>query len=138
MPSFPPVVVRVGLVWPAELDVLPQALRLRDSRDFRATVKNGVRASGPDVVVHVRPGATVVSRAGFIVSKAVGDAVTRNRVKRQLRHLMADEIRMAEPVVDVVVRALPSAAHGVAKDELHQTLTKACRRLERAGQGGRS
>lgn len=45
---------------------------------------------------------------GFVVSKAVGDAVTRNRVKRRLRHLVVG----MQPgfAADVVVRALPAAS----------------------------
>ncbi len=42
---------------------------------------------------------------GFVVSKAIGNAVARNRVKRRLRHLVAG---LPTPfVADVVVRALP-------------------------------
>lgn len=50
------------------------------------------------------------SRAGFIVSRAVGNAVRRNRVKRRLRHLAAAALPAAPFAVDVVVRALPPAA----------------------------
>lgn len=47
-------------------------------------------------------------RVGFVVSKKVGNAVVRNRVKRRLRHLAAT---METPLAaDVVVRALPPAA----------------------------
>ena len=35
------------------------------------------------------------ARVGFVVSKAVGNAVIRNRVKRRLRHLMRDARRLA-------------------------------------------
>ena len=43
------------------------------------------------------------------MSKAVGNAVTRNRVKRRLRHLAARHLRSTGRV-DVVIRALPAAA----------------------------
>ena len=69
------------------------------------------------------------SRAGFIVSKAVGNAVTRNRVKRQLRHQMAVELGQTPSVVDVVVRALPEAASSVAKDGLSRALASGYARL---------
>ena len=61
-------------------------------------------------------GAGPQSRVGFVVSKAVGGAVVRNRVKRRLRHLVAHELE--GPVVrDVVVRALPAAASSPARVE---------------------
>lgn len=50
------------------------------------------------------------TRAGFVVSKAVGDAVTRNKVKRRLRHLVRDHLADLPAGSDIVVRALPSAA----------------------------
>ena len=49
-------------------------------------------------------------RVGFIVGKAVGNAVTRNRLRRRLRHLAAAELARTPGAVDVVVRALPRAA----------------------------
>ncbi|KYH44172.1 hypothetical protein AZH51_15470 [Branchiibius sp. NY16-3462-2] len=69
------------------------------------------------VVVQMRthsmtdPGPT---RVGFVVSKAVGDAVTRNRVKRILRHAVAARLSQIGEGQDIVIRALPSASHGVS------------------------
>lgn len=80
-------------------------------------VRGGVRAGRPTLVVHARRSGESVSRAGFVVSKAIGNAVTRNRVKRQLRHLVAGRLGSAPAQVSVVVRALPPAASGrVAQD----------------------
>ena len=62
-------------------------------------------------MVHAVSGTGGASRVGFVVSKAVGGAVVRNRVKRRLRHLVAGELAGAPTAVrDVVVRALPAAA----------------------------
>jgi len=49
-------------------------------------------------------------RIGFVVSGAVGNAVTRNRVKRRLRHLAAAHVADTPVGIDIVVRALPRAA----------------------------
>jgi ribonuclease P protein component len=48
-------------------------------------------------------------RAGVTVSKAVGNAVVRNRVKRRLRHLLAERIGAFPRASALVVRALPAA-----------------------------
>ena len=51
--------------------------------------------------------ATAVARAGFVVPKAVGGAVERNRVRRRLRHLMRERLAALPPGAAVVIRALP-------------------------------
>ena len=43
------------------------------------------------------------------MSKAVGGAVVRNKVKRRLRHLMRDRVDLVPTGSLVVVRALPGA-----------------------------
>jgi ribonuclease P protein component len=50
------------------------------------------------------------SRAGFVVSKAVGGAVVRNTVTRRLRALVRDRIGQLPAGSALVVRALPPAA----------------------------
>lgn len=98
--------------------VLPAEHRLRTSDAFRSVVRQGVRAGRHTLVVHALATGAQPSRAGFVVSKAVGNAVTRNRVKRQLRHLVAQQIARVPDGVDVVVRALPSAATGCLRDDM--------------------
>ena len=100
--------------------MLPARYRMRSSGDFTATVRDGVRAGRPTVVVHARrvPASTKV---GFVVSKKVGNAVTRNRVKRRLRHLVIDQL--GTEGVEFVVRALPDAA--THPDRLAEDLSSA-------------
>ncbi len=68
--------------------------------------QTGLGASNP-----VRNPAKSSVRAGFVVSKAVGGAVVRNRVRRRLRHLMRSRLERLPDRTDVVVRALPDAAN---------------------------
>jgi ribonuclease P protein component len=84
---------------------------MRRSEDFRRTVRSGVRIGRPTLVLHAMPAAhSGQVRVGFLVGRAVGNAVTRNRVRRRLRHLAAAEVARTPAPVDVVVRALPRAA----------------------------
>ena len=98
--------------------MLPTEHRLRRREDFATAVRRGRRAGRPLLVVHLRSGATdphvpgetlPPTRAGFVVSKAVGNAVVRNTVKRRLRHLMRDRLASVPPGSLVVVRALPGS-----------------------------
>jgi len=74
---------------------------------------------------------------GFVVSRAVGNAVTRHRVTRQLRHLMRDRYRELPAGTGVVVRALPTAA-GCTSGELGAALDRALdKAVTRAGRAGR-
>jgi ribonuclease P protein component len=61
------------------------------------------------VSVVPREGA-VPTRFGFIVSKAVGNAVTRNTVRRRLKAIAHDLLSANPAGYDVVIRALPAAA----------------------------
>lgn len=137
--------------------MLPSDNRLRRREDFATAVRRGRRAGRPTLVVHLRqvrqdsgggpggagqqssgnphvaPEALPPARAGFVVSKAVGPAVVRNRVKRRLRHLVRDRVDGLPAGSLVVVRALPPAA-AAEYAELARDLDAALRRLlDRAG-----
>ncbi|WP_213451063.1 ribonuclease P protein component [Rhizomonospora bruguierae] len=96
--------------------MLAATSRLRRSAEFAAVVRAGDRAGRGGVVVHlVEPGPAqageqLPARAGFVVSRAVGPAVVRNRTRRRLRHLVRDRLNTLPPGTDLVVRALPAAA----------------------------
>nr|WP_269779465.1 ribonuclease P protein component [Propioniciclava soli] len=115
---------------------MPVAARLRTADDFRVVARRGVRVARETLVVHALAKPGPPSRAGFVVSKAVGNAVTRNRVKRQLRHLVAAElgggVRPVASSVDVVVRALPSAASGRLREDFASAWAGAMRKLAAA------
>ncbi len=49
-------------------------------------------------------------RFGFIVSKSVGNAVIRNRVRRRLKAIASSLLDSLPPGSDLVVRALPASA----------------------------
>jgi len=112
--------------------VLPAPSRLRGSDDFRAVVRRGVRVGRDTLVVHALRTPGPPSRAGFVVSKAVGNAVTRNRVRRQLRHLVAAALPGVPFSLDLVVRALPPAAARGVRDDFASAFAASVVRLEAA------
>lgn len=73
-------------------------------------MRQGFRSGRATVVVHVKQTGNAQSMAGFAVSKAVGGAVVRNRVKRRLRAIMRDLLPTLPAGTAVVIRALPRSA----------------------------
>ncbi|MEV4507795.1 ribonuclease P protein component [Dactylosporangium sp. NPDC049525] len=76
------------------------------------------------------------ARAGFVVSKAVGNAVVRNLVKRRLRHLIRSHMATLPEASMIVVRALPASATASFEDlgrDLETALTAARRPRSREG-----
>ncbi len=72
--------------------------------------------------------------AGLVVSKAVGGAVVRTRVKRRLRHLLAARASGLPPGSRLVVRANPSAA-GASSADLGADLDRALAAASRPARG---
>lgn len=109
--------------------MLPAAHRLSDAESFRLAVRRGRRSGSHTVVVHLgtapRPG---TARVGFVVSKAVGNAVVRNRVKRRLRHLAGERVAELPDACLLVVRALPAASEATYA-ELGQDLGRCLERV---------
>ncbi|MGP4109663.1 ribonuclease P protein component [Streptomyces sp. 4N509B] len=120
--------------------MLPSENRLRRREDFATAIRQGRRAGRPHLVVHLSRAADHASdtdphgtgqppaRAGFVVSKAVGNAVVRHRVQRRLRHLVRDRLRVLPAGSLVVVRALPGAGD-TAFGQLARELDAALERL---------
>lgn len=120
--------------------MLPAAHRLTDGDLFRRVSRRGRRAAATTVVVHVLPAdpeSPRASRVGFVVSKAVGNAVVRNRVRRRLRHAAAEQASSWASGELVVVRALPAAATASYAD-LGADLASCLRRAVRAVPAGAS
>lgn len=109
--------------------MLPAAHRVRRGDDFRHAIRGGRRCGGRLLVTHVAIGTTPgPARVGFVVSRAVGNAVTRNHVKRRLRHLAYDRLDRLPTSAVVIVRALPASAQASYGD-LGDALDRALDRL---------
>lgn len=88
--------------------------RVTRGDDYRRIVRNGNRVGGAycitHAVLHVPDAEEHPARFGFIVSKAVGNAVTRNLVRRRLKSIVDRRLAAGFTGADVVFRALPASA----------------------------
>lgn len=106
--------------------------RLKSHRDFVHVLRRRKKVTDKDIVVHylvrddssydaVSPRSARAKgmngsrgldhRLGLAVSKNVGNAVTRNSVKRRFRVLAREYEERLPEHCDIVMRAKPSAAH---------------------------
>jgi ribonuclease P protein component len=118
--------------------LLPAQYRMTRSTEFGATVKYGVRAVQPDLVVHVRRDDVDPEgpRIGLVIAKSVGSAVQRHRVARQLRHVAKTIVPDLDPCERVVIRALPGSSRAISARLEHQ-LRKALQRSHDTMSGSR-
>lgn len=76
--------------------------RLRSARDFRRVREGGRSWANPLLVLGALPNRSVPTRCGFVVSKAQGNAVERNRLKRRVREAVRLIYQHIVPGWDVV------------------------------------
>jgi ribonuclease P protein component len=73
-------------------------------------VRTGRRVSTAHTVLYLRGREeSEATRFGFIISKAVGNSVTRNLVRRRLRSVGHELLASQPHGTDIVVRALPGS-----------------------------
>ncbi|AEA28779.1 ribonuclease P protein component [Pseudonocardia benzenivorans] len=112
--------------------MLPAGARLTRRDEFTTTMRHGRRSGRSRLVVHLDVSGSDAPRAGFVVSKAVGNAVVRHRVSRRLRHVVAPRLGALPAGARLVVRALPASATASSAElaaDLDGALRTAVRRL---------
>ena len=112
------------------------AERLRHRRDF-LKARSGQVSRTPAFVLQARmrsdPEQPAPPRIGYTVTKRVGNAVERNRIKRRLREAvrLADKEALLQPCVDYVLIARRDALT-LDFESLRQHLDRACRNVHKA------
>jgi ribonuclease P protein component len=119
--------------------MLPAAARMRRPTTFQRVVRTGRRAGRPLLTVHLATSpvsaAASVPEVGFVVSRKVGSAVVRNRLRRQMRHVVRDRLsslHAAVPGAALVVRVAPAAV-GASRDDLARDFDRAVQALVSPG-----
>jgi len=109
----------------------PRSRRLCRPSEFQAAFGAGRRFGNELLAAAVRPSEGSVARLGLaIVARTVGNAVSRNRVKRQVREQFRLQ-RDALPPVDIVISAR-QGARGAAAPELRAALQRLWKQINEA------
>jgi ribonuclease P protein component len=83
---------------------------IRRRSDYQQVQMSGRRFSLPHLTMPYLPSSEQVARFGITVSRRVGNAVVRNRVKRRLREVVRHQWQSMEGAWEIVIIARPSAA----------------------------
>ena len=76
--------------------------RIKASEDFALAIKKGKVQRNPSYTIHYRENEYTYTRVGISVSSKLGNAVVRNRIKRQVR-MICDELLCYTQPVDIVI-----------------------------------
>ena len=102
---------------------------LKKNSDFRRIYAKGRSSVNSRLVVYCRRNREGVSRVGYTVSAKLGNAVTRNRIKRQLREIYRLNRHLIKPGNDIVVVAR-SRAVGADYHVLEGEFLSSCHGLQ--------
>lgn len=100
--------------------------RILKAEEFKAALKDGCKLAGGRLVVVARTASQQDARLGLVVSKKVGKAVTRNRVKRLLRETFRTHKRQFDGM-DVIVIARYNVAQASASQVANELLNQVTR-----------
>jgi ribonuclease P protein component len=80
--------------------------RVLKHQEFDQIISSTPVVKSAHFVIHWRPNSAKLSRIGISVSKKNGDAVTRNKIKRQIRAAIAGGYDLTKPLdVIIIVKA---------------------------------
>ena len=77
--------------------------RIKANEDFALAIKTGRSFRADSFILHIRKNELTHTRVGISVSKKLGNAVTRNHIKRQVRSMCDTHIDYSRLPVDIVI-----------------------------------
>ena len=104
--------------------------RLRKRREFLDLYEHGEKIQSAYFVLYMLENGRSCHRLGITVSRKIGTAVVRNRIKRSLREIFRANKQAIFPYCDLVVNAKRAAARA-HNQEIQEDILKAILRWER-------
>ena len=104
------------------------ASTLKKNSDFHRLYNRGKASANPFVVVYCRKNGRDLNRIGYTVSKKLGKAVTRNRIRRRMREVYRLNMHKLKKGFDIVAVARLKTADA-AFSEIEEAFLKACAEL---------
>ena len=112
----------------ANSEEFPRTIRIVRSSDYRNLYKTGRKIYSEHFVLFGRMNGVGHPRLGITVSRKIGNAVVRNRVKRLFREIFRRSIDEIPAQFDIVINAR-TGCPGVSYEELRAEFLKAAQRL---------
>lgn len=88
----------------------PRSARLSRKAEYMRAFSRGEKARNPAFLCHAHVDPAQETRLGMVVSRKVGGAVVRNRVKRHVREFFRLNRARLQPGLQLVIVALPPSA----------------------------
>ena len=114
----------------------PRSCRLTTRRQFLTVYAEGRRVASKSFTFFGLPNSAGTCRLGITVTRKVGGAVRRNRIKRRLRDVFRRNLTRLSPHVDLVVNAHASIDVSDA-DAIEAEFLRTFGRLARQIEGAR-
>ena len=118
----------------SERSPFPPRLRLTSRRQYQAVYKHGRRTGTLSFTMFGLPNDQGGPRLGITVTRKVGNAVRRNRIKRVFREIFRQNLHQLDTALDLVI----NAHRGIDVDEFRALESEFLITFRRLARGSRN